>query len=420
MRYRSLSALTVVLLASAACSKTGGDRSKPTAAAPAEWSVTPAPLVSPAGLGSSEPSLTTSRNGVLLSWVEGAGKKATLKFAERTSSGWSEVRTVASGDDWFLSWADVPSVLRLDNGALAASWLKNTKPEIEAYDLLLSYSKDEGKTWARPFTPHHDGTKTQHGFASMVDMPGAGLGIVWLDGRAQELDAASLDGGAMSLRFASFDASWKQTSDAAVDVKVCECCQTAAVVTTDGVVTAYRDRTDEEIRDIHVSRIDNGKWSDPTPVHQDNWNIPACPVNGPALSARGRSVAAAWFTVKGDQGQAYAAFSNDAGRSWGAPIRLDDAGSTGRVDIEMLDDGSAVATWVEFAEQRSQFRMRRVEPSGGKSKATTIGGGAQGRPSGHPRIARHGDELFFAWTGSASGEEGDSAQKIETATARLP
>ena len=47
-----------------------------------------------------------------------------------------------------------------------------------------------------------------------------------------------------------------------------------------------------------------------------------------------------WFTVKDDLGQAYAAFSSDAGRTWGAPIRLDDGGSLGRVDVELLDNGT--------------------------------------------------------------------------------
>jgi hypothetical protein len=363
-----------------------------------------------------------SNRGVLLSWVESTDTKAILKFAERTASGWSEPRTAASGEDWFLSWADVPSVMRLSDGTLFAEWLQATNPDIEAYDLRLSYSKDNGTTWARSFTPHHDGTKTQHGFASMFELPGSGVGIIWLDGRATETEPASTEGGAMSLRYATFDKNWKQTSDMPIDGKVCDCCQTSAGVTSDGVIAAFRDRSDKEIRDIHVSRFENGKWSESVSVHDDNWMIPACPVNGPAISTRGRTVAVAWFTVKNDQGQGYAAFSNDAGRTWGAPIRLDGGGSTGRVDIELLEDGSAVATWLEFADKRSQFRMRRLEPSGAASPAITIADGTAGRTNGHPRIARHGDELVLAWTTSSSADlpEGAGMLKVQTAVVRLP
>ena len=51
--------------------------------------------------------------------------------------------------------------------------------------------------------PHSDGTKTEHGFASLIQMPGAGLGLAWLDGRAMKTggshDAHGSDAGAMSV-----------------------------------------------------------------------------------------------------------------------------------------------------------------------------------------------------------------------------
>ena len=136
------------------------------------------------------------------------------------------------------------------------------------------------------------------------------------------------------------------------------------------------------------------------------------------LSARGRDVAAAWFTVKNDQGQAYAAFSSDAGRTWGMPIRLDDAGSLGRVDVELLDDSSAVASWVEYAEGRSDFRFRRVERSGARSAPINVAGVSGGQASGYPRIARSGNELILAWTDGTSNENG--ALQVQTAVGQLP
>ena len=95
-------------------------------------------------------------------------------------------------------------------------------------------------------------------------------------------------------------------------------------------------------------------------LHDDNWKIDACPINGPALSARGRQVAAAWFAAPNDNGRAYVAFSQDAGKTWSQAIRLDEEASLGRVDIEMLDDGSAIASWVEFANGKSQFKVRHL------------------------------------------------------------
>ena len=383
-----------------------------------QWSVDIQPVASPAGSGSSAPQLTASDRGIILSWFEPAGEETALKFAEWTESGWSATRTAATGDNWFVSYADVPSVIQMADGTLVANWLEATIIRIEAYDLWLSYSTDEGRTWAKPFTPHHDGTQSQHGFASVFEIPGQGLGIIWLDGRENEFDWDNPDRAAMMLRFAVFDRDWKQVADAPIDVRVCECCPTSTAVTSDGIITVYRDRSDTEVRDIYASRLENGTWTEGAPVHEDNWEIFSCPVNGPMVSARDREAVAAWFTVKDDEGQTYAAFSSDAGRSWGAPIRLDDSGSLGRVDVELLDDGSAVASWVEFADQRAQFRMRRIEPSGTRSPAVTVVPG--GRTSGYPRIARRKDELVLAWTESTPPADGVPLQRVHTAVAALP
>ena len=393
-------------------------RSTPT---PTEWTITPQRVESPAGANSSEPQLSTSSKGVLLSWIERVGTTTTLKFSERTASGWTTPTAAASGPGWFLSYADVPSVQRMANGTLVAQFLPTTNDLTEAYDLHVSYSRDEGRTWATSFMPHHDGTQTQHGFASLVDMPGGGLGLVWLDGRNSEFKDNDPESGTMTLRFASYDTNWKQTADVEIDHRVCECCQTTAVATADGILTAFRDRDEQEVRDIGVSRLENGKWTPTTLVSKDNWMIEGCPVNGPVLAGRGREVAAAWFTVKNDQGQSYVAFSSDAGRTWAAPIRVDDAGSLGRVDVDLLDDGSALVSWVEYAEGASDFKVRRVDKAGTKSPAIAVSPVSGGRASGFPKVARSGNDVIFAWSGSATpeGDAGGSLQ-VFTAVATLP
>jgi hypothetical protein len=373
------------------------------AATATAWTVNIEPLDMPAAAHTAQPHLTTSSRGVLLSWLEQGETDVTLKFAERSAMGWSAARTVASGSDWFVSSADVPSVLRLSDGTLVAHWYAATDLSAEAYDIRLAHSGDDGKTWSRPMTPHHDRKTTQHGFASLFEQPSGGLGLVWLDGRD----------GDMAVYFADFDRAWKQEAETRMNARVCECCPTSAVVTTEGVVAAFRDRSPGEIRDIHVSRLERGAWTDARPIHIDNWKIEGCPVDGPALNARGRQVAAAWFTATDDKARALAAFSADGGRTWGQPVRLDDQASLGHVDIELLDDGSAVATWLELAEAGSRFMMRRVEPSGRRSTAIQVATDAS-RVIGYPRMARSGDELVFAWT----EREDDGGPRVKGAIAR--
>jgi hypothetical protein len=386
--------LTVALAAMACGAPAPAPAPRATSSAPAPWAVAVAPAAVGTAAGSMAPQLTRHAAGVVLSWLEtGSEGRATLKFAEKTAAGWSRAQTVASGADWFVSWADVPSVARLSDGTLVAQWLKNVDPSIEAYDLQLSTSHDNGRTWTTPFSPHHDKTRTQHGFASLFAWPDAGdsFGLVWLDGRDQELNTSDPQGGAMALYYARYD------------------------------------RTGKEVRDIHVSRFEKGAsaaaantWSAPVAVHADNWTIDSCPVNGPAIAAEGTTVAVAWFALKGDEGHAYAAFSRDAGRSFGEPIRLDDTTSLGHVGIEMLPGGAAAATWVEFTEQRARLRVRRVDASGARSAAVEIAGAGAGHVGGHPRVARVGNELILAWTESrAEGDEGPG-QQVHVALATLP
>lgn len=164
------------------------------------WTLDVRPLTSPAAPNSAQPQLSALGNRVVLSWVERAGDTATLRFSDRTDSGWTEAQTVASGTNWFVNWADVPSVIPLQHESMAAHWLQKSASGTYAYDVRLAFSRDRGRTWAPSVTPHHDGTKTEHGFASLFPMATQGLGVAWLDGRQMKEGAhEGTDGGSMSL-----------------------------------------------------------------------------------------------------------------------------------------------------------------------------------------------------------------------------
>jgi hypothetical protein len=388
------------------------------AAAPppaASWTLTLEPQASPAGDGTAQPQLTGGNDAVILSWLETASSQTALKFAERTATGWSEPRLVAFGDHVFTNSADVPSVMRLADRTLVAHWMETNGGGSPGYNLRLARSIDDGRTWSTPASPHHDGTATQHGFATLFDT-GSGLGVIWLDGRAMRPGPSADDAGSgdMALRAAHFDRSGKQLSEAAVDLRVCECCPTTAAVSIDGPIVAYRKRSAAEVRDIYTSRFTGEAWTVPARVHEDGWKIDGCPVNGPAISASGRNVAVAWFTAPNDEGHAYVAFSQDAGRTFSAPVRADEHGSIGRVDVEQLSDGAAIVGWIEFGGGPTAYKVRRIERDGQRSAAVTVTDLGASRNSGSPRMARRGQELIFAWTGS--GEH----LRVETALVRLP
>src|SRR5687767_3921888 len=93
---------------------------------PAAWDVRVESLTAPPTGRTDSPQLTASSAGAVFSWLEHTGDFAALKYATRTESGWSPAQIVVTAKDMFLSWADVPSVLRLSSGAMAASYYPAT------------------------------------------------------------------------------------------------------------------------------------------------------------------------------------------------------------------------------------------------------------------------------------------------------
>jgi hypothetical protein len=371
-------------------------------------------LPSPAGPGSGQPNLTVSPTGrVYLSWIERLGEgRFSLRFAVKEKDGWSAPRVIAEGANWFVNWADFPSMIVLPDGSLAAHWLVKNGPGTFDYEVTIARSFDDGKTWGKPFVPHRDGKQTEHGFVSLFAAPDGSLAAVWLDGREMKPGAGGHDHGEgnMTLRYVKIKRDGTLTDEAALDARVCECCQTSAAMTAVGPVVVYRDRSEQEMRDISIVRLRDGKWSQPSSVFQDNWQLNGCPVNGPAVAAAGRRVAVAWFSAVNNKPRVKLAFSNDAGASFGAPLTVDDGNPAGRVDTLLLDDGSALVCWLEKLPDGGAVRVRRVRPDGKLDEAVTVAPSGTARSNGFPQMVRVGDELVFAWTGG----------RVFTATLALP
>lgn len=380
----------------------------------------PAPRVvpTPAGEGAALPRLTSDgTSGLLLSWVEPRPEGHALLYSTFQTDSWSEARTAAEGSGWFLNWADFPSVLRLSDERMAAHWLRKLEGGPYAYEVMLSVSNNDGRNWSKPVPPHGDGTPTEHGFVSLFPLPG-GVGAVWLDGRhtAAHGDAAGHQhgAGAMTLRAGGLDWSGAPLPESELDDRVCDCCGTAVATGDRGTTVLYRDRSENEIRDIRATTLDAEGWSVPVPLADDGWEMPGCPVNGPAIAGRGEHLAAAWFTAAQGRPRVLAAFSADAGRSWTAPTEVAAGQVLGRVAVVMPDQASAVVSWLEQQGASAAIRYRQVHLDGRTDSTRTLATSSPARSSGFPQLALAGDQLVFAWTRS-----GDAAG-IVTATVPLP
>ena len=363
----------------------------------------PDPVVELSGpAGSRTPFVSVSPKGTTLaSWLEPAGERRwLLRVASRERGKWTPPRTVAESEQFFVNWADFPSVIELADGAWLAHWLEKTAAKSYAYHVRTSMSRDRGATWSAPVSPHSDTSSTEHGFVSMSPRPGGGADVVWLDGRA--FDEANRKG-SMRIYAGGIEPDGKPSPETVLDPKTCECCQTAMARTDAGLVAAYRDRSDAEIRDIAVVRQVNGRWTEPTIVHADNWEFRACPVNGPQLSAAGRRVALAWYSAPGGKPSVQVVISGDAGATFAKPIRIDDGNPVGRVEVEALPGGSVVVFWLEISGDAGEWRAKRIAPNGRVVERWTVAATTRTRDAGFLRAASSPSEMFVAWTASGEG-----------------
>ncbi|MGV3708662.1 MAG: exo-alpha-sialidase [Gemmatimonas sp.] len=357
----------------------------------------------PTAPGSAEPFLAKAANGtVYMSWLEPASPGYSLKFSTFDGTKWAPARTIVTREDFFVNWADFPSIKPLNGNRLAAHWLQRVGKGTYAYGVRIALSNDGGATWGTPLTPHRDTTQTEHGFVTLWNEGGT-LGAAWLDGRntgAGSHDAGGHGGGgSMTLMTTTVGANGKALPETLLDNRTCDCCQNAAAITSNGPVVVYRDRSPDEIRDIYITRRVAGKWVTGAPVARDNWKIPACPVNGPAIAAQNNRVAVAWFAAPGDSARVQLAFSDDAGAKFGAPVRIDGGKPAGRVDVALLADGGALVTWIERMNgDTASVRTRRVSRTGVAGAPSTIATSSSARASGFPRMVITGNDVLYAWT----------------------
>lgn len=365
------------------------------------------PLEAPTGEDSRWPALSSDLDGVVLSWLEPDGSGTwSLRMARLDDAGWGEVQTVATEGDapFFVNWADFPAVWVVSPGVLAAHWLERGTAGGYDYGVRVAFSSDGGAHWSEPWTPHEDGTPTEHGFVSMVPVSDGEVGMVWLDGRKSAKAGDGHEGPAeMTLRFRTASLDGWPGPETLLDDLICDCCQTDAAVTGRGPIVVYRNRTHAEVRDIYLTRMGKDGWTTGHAVHDDGWVFPACPVNGPAVAAAGERVVVAWFTGANDQATVQVAFSDDAGDSFGPPIQVDLGNPLGRVDVLLLGDGSALVSWIEGGGQDAEILAQRVQADGTMDRPMGVSPTSAGRDSGFPRMLQDAQgRILFAWTESGN------------------
>ena len=364
-------------------------------------------LSSPSSGEVTGPRFSTGADGNLtLSWMEPAEHGTRLRYSQLVDGEFASARDVATEPRMFVNWADLPSVMHVEGRHWIAHWLRYSAEKTYSYDVVVSQSFDDGNTWSDAVTAHTDGTPTEHGFVSMHrDLEGVAL--LWLDGRNTP-DAP------MTLRSAIVTPEGTLSQEHLIDDSVCDCCQTDVAVSAAGPLVVYRNRTSDETRDIYITRFSDGVWEAGAPLYDDNWVIPGCPVNGPAIVARGNQVAVAWFSAANDEPVVRVVWSTDGGTTFGSPVDVAAGHLAGYVGLALLDDQSLAVSWVgRNVSGSNSLNLSRVSPTGQIDSALAIADIEQLRV--FPQLGYQDGSLYLAWT-----DEDDKTRRLSVVRVPVP
>lgn len=350
------------------------------------------------GGNNAEPNLVSENGKLTLSWISSIrGKEATLFYSQFSDAKWDQPKTITSGTDWFVNWADFPANA-INGDLLLTSYLKKSATGTYTYDVVLNLQKLNGEIIKKDFLLNTDGKKAEHGFVSMASNTKGGFYITWLDGRNTVEKTNKGLHKPMTIRFAEITNLGEIVNEYELDGSTCDCCQTSITNTKNGPVVVYRDRSDTEIRDIYITRNINGIWSTPKAVNNDNWKINGCPVNGPKVVSNENNMTVAWFTAANDNPVVNIAFSSDFGESFNNPIKINDTETIGRVDVAYINANEVIVSYMETNDLGTYLKCKKVHKNGTVSEAITISKIDGSRNTGVPQLEIFENEIVAVWT----------------------
>ena len=348
---------------------------------------------------SSESFLLSTDKDLFISWTEQVLDSNFLYVTKLEGGSWSNKKLITKGTDWFVNWADFPSISynNLSN-SIFSFHLQKSSEETFSYD--VNYHINSKETWKDMNKIHDDNTFSEHGFVSSIPYKD-GFMVSWLDGRnTYGVGDHGHAKGAMTIRSAVLDFNGNIVSQNVIDEMVCECCQTSMAISGDIPIVVYRDRSEGEIRDIYYSRYIDSNWTEPHPIHNDGWEINGCPVNGPNVDSYGDNVVVSWFSASNGRPKVNLKFSTDNGRTFGDKILIDEVDNSplGRVDIELISETEAIISWLSTVDGKGKLLIRKIKTNGEIGLIKVVDEISTERSTGFPQIEKFNDDVYISWT----------------------
>ncbi len=356
----------------------------------------------------------TAEDDLYLTWTHEVNDSTdALNFSKIDQDTLTETQEFAQGQDWFINWADFPSmaVMAGSGSTMVANFLQKRQGGANYnYDIKLAFTRG-GNTF-RIIDTLHDSVPAEHGFVSLLPYRFNNIMVTWLDGRAMTSGHGQSNHenqhGSMQLRSSFIDMEGKITQNLLIDDRVCECCNTDMALTAKGPILVYRNRSEDEERDIYYCLYQNGQWTTAKPVNTDHWKIMGCPVNGPAVSALKEKVAVVYYTEVNQLPEIKLCLSYNSGENFTIIKTISTHHTQGRLDVCWIDSTRLAVSYLDKHNKSddSTFLMIKLFDQYGTvmhdQSITTL---SASRKTGFPILESKYGTLYLAFTETKNEQE---------------
>lgn len=381
---------------------------------------------SPAGgtPASADPSLAVdaASGDVLLTWIGGDSTAWHLFFARSADGGatWSApVRITADTGEVKPHGEASPRLVAGPGGRLAVVWVRDVPVATRKWPasaIRVSRSLDGGRSWLGPVTINDDTTAAPvgHNFQGAAWAGDSGLVAAWLDERtgaepvAHHHDRAATAHDPSSEADATiylavspdFGRSWRANQPTWGGA--CPCCRITLARRADGgVVAAWRQHFPGNVRDVVTATVAPEPRA-PQRVHEDAWEYPGCPHNGPGVSvgADGRRHVV-WYTGAPGRGGLYYAVVGGAAARGPVPLVTGKRLPSVHGSVAALADGGAIAAFDAGPDGARAISVAELRDGEGGARIGKVPGSAGGT---YPQIAAtSASTAVVAWTARGDG-----------------
>lgn len=306
-----------------------------------------------------------------------------------------------------------PEIAVAPDGTLYVTWAHPLAKHWTS-EVRFARSTDDGKTFSTPLTISGDDPDGSRGFATLAVAGNGEPVVAWIDNG--DVDAPKVPG---QPHRATLAYSWSDDGGKAfapprrMPGDSCECCRIALAHEPDGKIAAlYRSVYGDNIRD-HAFAVLNadGKPESPARVTFSNWQVAACPEQGPGLAIGANGVRhAVWYEAS--HGPAIWYGHLPPGREPRDKMKIGGAGAS---HAEVAVHGQTV--WIAWnqVDAKGYTLMLRTSRDGGDhfDAARALAHSAAAAYS--PQLLVRDDHAFVAWN-TAKGFRLIAAPSAKAAT----